>query len=86
LGVSAADVESLVSLAAKQAAKEEELAAARTQVGAAHSLNHKPFFIPFQQEEALLLCALREPTGKCVAVAEVLDGVQQQKFKRYSSR
>jgi hypothetical protein len=35
LGVSAADVESLVSLAAKQAAKEEELAAARTQVGGA---------------------------------------------------
>ena len=32
LGVSAADMESLVSLAAKQAAKEEELAAARTQV------------------------------------------------------
>jgi hypothetical protein len=31
---------SLVSLAAKQAAKEEELAAARTQVGAAHSNNH----------------------------------------------
>jgi hypothetical protein len=50
LGVSAADVESLVSLAAKQAAKEEELAAARTQVRSAC------YMLTRFKEEASMLC------------------------------
>jgi hypothetical protein len=67
LGVSAADVESLVSLAAKQAAKEEELAAARTQVGAAHSMFVSSTNVSSKRTRCCCVLFL-DLTGKCVAV------------------